>query len=86
MNGTAGAPGAARDEPGALEELEVLADCRLADGEGGGELVHRRIAIAQAGQDRAPGRVGEGNEGGVELFGREHLHNRRVIERYGYGT
>ena len=31
------------------------------------ELLHRGLARREAGEDRAPGRVGEGGEGGVQL-------------------
>ena len=56
----------ARDEPGALEHLEVHRDRGLAHRERLGELVTDGLARGQPRQDRAPGRIGEGGEGGVE--------------------
>ncbi len=61
--GTAG-PG---DEPAAFEHLEVLGDPREGHIEGRGQLVHRGVALRQAGHDRPAGRVRQGGEGGVKL-------------------
>jgi hypothetical protein len=57
----------ARDEPGALQDLEVLGDGLDADGEGLGEVADRRLALGEAREDRAPGGIGEGREGPREL-------------------
>src|ERR1043165_2274110 len=57
----------AGDEAGALEDLEVLRHGGEAHVERGGELGDGRLAGREAGQDRAPGRVGEGGEGVAEL-------------------
>src|SRR6187397_1494273 len=50
------------DETRLLEHAEVLGDCRLAHVEGCGEVLDRRLALGEAGQDRAPRRVREGGE------------------------
>src|SRR5215831_14734908 len=65
----AGAPlrlAAALDQPGALEHLQVLGHGGEAHIEGLGDLEHRGLARGEAREDRAPGRVGEGGEGGAE--------------------
>src|ERR1043165_6550482 len=54
-------------EAGALEDLEVLRHGGEAHVEWRGELGDGRLAGREAGQDRAPGRVGEGGEGVAEL-------------------
>src|SRR5688572_15646870 len=64
----------ARDQPGALQYLEVLGDRRQAHVEGRGQLVHGGLARGQAREDRASGRIGERGEGGVESFVR-HGHD-----------
>src|SRR6185295_4491722 len=72
---------AARDEPRALEHLEVLRDRRLAHIERLGELVDRGIAGSQTREYRAPCRIGEGGEDRVELRRGKNrvLHNYLVI-------
>ena len=50
-----------------------------ADVERLGELVHRRFTRGEAGEDRAPGRVGEGGERGAEAVG--HVINQWVNYR-----
>src|SRR5687768_17318427 len=42
------------DQPRALEELQVLGDCGLTDGERLCQLRDRRLPERQSGQDRAP--------------------------------
>src|SRR3954468_12041613 len=66
----AGAPlriTAARDQSRALEHLEVLGDGGHAHLEGLGQLGDRGLAGCKASQDRAPGGIGEGCEGGAEV-------------------
>jgi hypothetical protein len=58
---------AARDEAGALQDLQVLGDRLQGDREGLGQLVDRRLALGEALQDRPPRGVGESGEGGAEL-------------------
>src|SRR5205823_8064346 len=60
---------AARDQPRALEHLEMLGHRLDADRERLGELVHRRVALREPRQDRAPRRVGERRERRRELVG-----------------
>ncbi len=62
----------ARDQTGALEYLEMLGDGRKAHLERLGQLRHRRLARGEAGENRAPGGIGERGEGSAELVGR-HL-------------
>src|SRR5665213_252292 len=57
---------AAGDEAGLLQNFEVLRNRRLADLEGFGKLFDRGLAGSEAGQDRAPGGVGESGKGGAE--------------------
>jgi len=59
----------ARDQPGALEHLEVLRDRGLAHRERFRELHHRRLAPGEPREDRAARRIGERGEGGVESSG-----------------
>jgi hypothetical protein len=58
------------DQPGALEDAQVLADRRLAEVERGGQLGHRCLSLRQADKDRSPRRIGEGSEGEAQLVGR----------------
>jgi hypothetical protein len=60
---------AALDEPGALENLEVLGDGRPAHLEGLGKLADRGLAERKASEDRAPRRVGKGCESGAQAVG-----------------
>ena len=55
-----------RDQPRALEHLEVLGDRLEAHVERFGQLVHRRLAVGEPGEDRSARRVGEGCEGDAE--------------------
>jgi len=75
---------AAGNQAGALEDLEVLGDGGLADGEGCGELGDGGLTGGEASEDGAPGGIGEGGEGGVEAIGghvsiTQRLHNRTAI-------
>src|SRR5207302_1600736 len=67
---TAGAPlrlAAACDEPGAFEHLQVLRDGGQAHVERPGELGDGRVAGGEPSEDRAPGGVGEGRDGDLEV-------------------
>ena len=50
------------DQPGTLEDLYVLADRRLADLEGRGELANRRAALRESREDATARDVGEGEK------------------------
>ena len=58
-----------RDEPGPLENLQVLGDGLEAHGKRLGELVDGRFAFRQPGEDRSAGRVGESGKRAAELVG-----------------
>src|SRR6266508_2526000 len=58
---------AARDQPRALEHLQVLGDRLDADREWLGQLVHSGLTLREARQDRAPRRIGERRERAREL-------------------
>src|SRR5579884_1774443 len=58
---------AAGDQPGSFEHLEVLGDGLEADRERLGQLVDRRLAVGEAGEDRPTGRVRQRGEGEAEL-------------------
>src|SRR6185295_7880532 len=76
----AGAPlrlAAARDQPGALQHLEVLGDRRKAHVEGFGQLGDRRLAQRQPSQDRPAGRIGKGRKRGAQGVGHDEW-NRSV--------
>ena len=60
-----GAP--ARDQPGALQHLEVLGDRLEADRERLGQLVDRGLALREPREDRAARGIGESREGVAEL-------------------
>ncbi len=59
---------AARDEPAALEHLEVFGHRGQRHVEGGSQLVDRGVAPGQAAHDGAPGRVGQRGEGRIEAL------------------
>ncbi len=59
---------AALDQTGPFEDLDVFGNCREGHGERSCELVDGRLAVGEAGQDRASGRVGERGERLVEPF------------------
>ena len=63
---------AAGDQARALEHLEVSRDRGQAHGEWLRELRDGRLAVGEAGEDRATRRIGEGREGKAELVGK-HL-------------
>src|SRR6266704_2818981 len=78
---TAGPPlrrAAARDQPGALQHLEMLGDGGTAHRERLGELADRALALGQPGEDGAPRRVGECRERGAEAIGRHAVMNHSV--------
>lgn len=54
------------EQAGALEHAEVLRHRRQRDVEGFRQLGHRGLAHREAGQHRAPGRIGERAKGRVE--------------------
>jgi hypothetical protein len=58
---------AARDQPRALQHLEVLGNRLDADRERLGQLVHSCLTLCEARQDLAPRWVGEGCEGTCQL-------------------
>src|SRR5918999_5279948 len=57
------------DESRPLEHLEVLRDSGKAHVEGGGQLCDRRLTEGQAGENRAPGGIGESGEGHAQGIG-----------------
>ena len=59
----------ARDEPGPLEDLQVLRDGGLAHRERGRQLGDRCLSRRQPGEDRPPRRVRERGERPVQLVG-----------------
>src|SRR6478609_7723931 len=59
----------AGDQPCPFEHAKVLRDGGESHVERGGQLPHRRLALAEPRQDRPTGRVGEGGEGGTEQIG-----------------
>jgi hypothetical protein len=72
-----------RDQSGLLEHREVLADGLEGHGEGVSELGNGGRALAEAVDDGAAGRVGEGGEDGVE--GGVGLEVNHMVE-YGVGN
>src|SRR5204863_7742822 len=60
---------AADDQSRALEHLEVARDRRPAHRERLRQLVRGRLALGEAGQDRAARRIGERGEGEADLVG-----------------
>src|SRR6188472_2226574 len=58
----------ARDQPGLLEDLQVLGDGLKADRERLGEFIHGRVALFEAGKDRPPRGVRERREGEAEVI------------------
>ena len=63
------------DEPRRAQHGEVLADRRARHGEPGRDLAGGQLAIAELAQDRAPPRLGEGVERGIE-------HGRTLASAY----
>lgn len=69
---------AARDEPSALQDLEVLGNGGLAHFERLGEFRNGSFARSQAGENGAPGGIGERRKSGVEAIGfhiTDQFHN-----------
>src|SRR5215210_2116190 len=60
---------AADDQARSLEHLEVARDRGQAHRKRLRQLAHRRLALGEAGQDRAARRIGESGEGEAELIG-----------------
>ena len=56
----------AAQQPGTLQHAQVLRDGRERHGEGRGQLCNRRLPARQPRQDRAPCRIGQRREGGVQ--------------------
>ena len=67
------------DEARPFEHPEMLRDGWLAHVERCGQVLDRRLALGESGQDRPPGRVGEGGERDAEGIGRLHVHHFLVI-------
>src|SRR6185369_2700248 len=63
---------AARDQPGALQHLEMLGDRGRADGERCRQLLHRGLARYEPRQDGPACGIREGREGGAEVI-RRHI-------------
>src|SRR6516164_6174181 len=60
---------AARDQPGALQHLQMLGDGGKAHRKGLGELADSGLARGETRQDRATCRIGKGRVGGAEVIG-----------------
>jgi hypothetical protein len=72
----------ARHEPRLLEHLDVLRDRLLGDLERLGQVVDRRRAAAEPGDDAAAHRVGEGHEGPVEaVIGARVVDHVRLLRQ-----
>src|SRR5205807_10194890 len=74
---------AADDHSRTLEHLEVARDRRQAHRERLRQLLHGRLALGEAGQDRAARRIGESGEGEAELVG-WHVTVRLINETIKY--
>src|ERR1700686_3106911 len=57
---------ATRDQARTFEHLQVFRDRRQAHVEGLSELLHRRVAAREPRENRAPRRIGEGPEDGIQ--------------------
>src|SRR5262249_10910453 len=66
----------ARDQPRALQHLQVFGDRRLADAERRRQLRHRSLSPRQPREDRAARGIGEGGERGVEALRSGHSITR----------
>ena len=82
--------GGAHDEARALEHLEVAGHGGEADGQRLRKIAHRRLALRELAQKRAPGRIGERGEGGAELVRRHQPYlttslNTAQARRSGFG-
>src|SRR5262249_33064056 len=71
---------AADDQPCPLQHLEVPGDGGQAHLERRRELVDRRVALGESGEDGTTNRVGEGGERLIELF-HWHLTPRLINKR-----
>src|SRR6185312_7971222 len=67
---------AAGDQPGIFQHFQMLRDRGSADFERSGELADGGLAKGETRENRAPRRVGEGEERGAEAVG--HLDNHLV--------
>ena len=72
---------APRDQPAALENLEVLGHRRQRHVEGRGQLVDCGVAPGQAAHDGPPRRVGQGGEGRIETLGGLRGHGHYLTKR-----
>src|SRR4051812_628045 len=71
----------ARDQPGALQHLQVLRHRRQAHGERPGDLLHRHVAFAgQPAEDRQPSRVAKGREGVAERLKGPHVSAHLIFK------
>src|SRR6266540_2981610 len=71
------------DQPGPLEHLEVLGHSLNGDRERLGELVHRRLPVCEASEDRTPGRVRKSGKRLCELVDR-HSESPPQLLRTGF--
>jgi hypothetical protein len=81
LAGTALSVAATRDQPGPFQYFEMFGNCRLAHGEGLGQLRDRSFASRQPRENGPPCGIGESREGSVEAVGgclsiTHRLHNR----------
>jgi hypothetical protein len=70
---------AADDQSGALEPLQVARDRRQAHRKGLSELVDRRLALGESGEDRPARRIGERGEREATMV--RAVEVRPVVER-----
>src|ERR1700691_1507937 len=68
------AVGAAADEPGPLQHLEVLGDCRLRQRRAHCELDRSGLAAREALKDRPASGVGKGRESAAQRIVSNHYH------------
>jgi hypothetical protein len=57
-----------RDQPGALQDFEVLRDCRLTHRERFGELRHRCLAAREPSQNGATRGIGQREKRGIKAI------------------
>ena len=69
---------AAGNQTCAFQDLEMLGDRRQAHPERLGQFGDGSLAGSEAGEDRAPGGVGESREGSAEMIGRHAVVNHSV--------
>jgi hypothetical protein len=75
---------AAGDQPGALQNPQMLGDGGLAHAERPGELRDGSLAGSETGKNGAASGIGKSSEGGVQggagvSYITERLHNRKVM-------